>query len=275
MAQNITLWGASYPDVPACLLPKTGGGTARFTDVSDTTAAASDVASGKYFYDANGTRTLGTNSGGGGSMVIQDEPDSHGGTIRHITAGSVVQGTINITSNGTVDVSAYASAEVSVGGGASGYTFIASASYAVNTTSTSGITVGTLSTGDTSIWTSDKMVYVKIRDEAGIRNNYLYGADVFLYNWTARGYPSGTSTYTICGNLYKGSSNGATSPMAIVRSTNYQPNGPGIWPSMFYSNGDIDIKARYSSSDTGTIDGTFAVSVYLLDWPGGIGPWQE
>lgn len=70
MAQNITLLGASYSSVPSVLLPKTGGGTAAFTDVSDTTAAASDVASGKYFYAADGTRTLGTNSGGGGSVTI-------------------------------------------------------------------------------------------------------------------------------------------------------------------------------------------------------------
>lgn len=66
MAQNITLLGANYSAVPAVQLPKTGGGTATFTDVTDTTAAASDVATGKYFYTANGTRTAGTNSGGGG-----------------------------------------------------------------------------------------------------------------------------------------------------------------------------------------------------------------
>lgn len=33
MAQNITLLGASYPDVPAVLLPKTGGGMAAFYDM--------------------------------------------------------------------------------------------------------------------------------------------------------------------------------------------------------------------------------------------------
>jgi hypothetical protein len=67
MAQNITLLGASYSDVPAVTLPKTGGGTATFTDVTDTTAAAADVASGKYFYTAAGVRTQGTASGGGGT----------------------------------------------------------------------------------------------------------------------------------------------------------------------------------------------------------------
>ena len=66
MAQNsITIAGASYPDVPAIEIPKTGGGTAKFTDVSDTTAAAADVASGKWFYTSAGVFTQGTSSGGG------------------------------------------------------------------------------------------------------------------------------------------------------------------------------------------------------------------
>lgn len=54
MAQNITLLGADYPDVPAVDLPKTGGGTARFVDAlgvvtsvngetGDVTITASDL----------------------------------------------------------------------------------------------------------------------------------------------------------------------------------------------------------------------------------------
>lgn len=64
MAQNITLLGASYSDVPAVTLPKTGGGTAKFTDVTPTTASASDVAQGKTFFDSSGTQQTGSASGG-------------------------------------------------------------------------------------------------------------------------------------------------------------------------------------------------------------------
>lgn len=68
MAQNITLLGASYSDVPGVVLPKTGGGTALFTDVADTTAVAEDVAEGKLFHLADGSLATGTASGGGASI---------------------------------------------------------------------------------------------------------------------------------------------------------------------------------------------------------------
>ena len=70
MAQNITLMGASYSAVPAVTLPKTGGGTARFTDASITTAVESDVASGKVFIKADGSQGTGTASGGGGNLTV-------------------------------------------------------------------------------------------------------------------------------------------------------------------------------------------------------------
>ena len=71
MAQSVTLWGASYSDVPAIDVPKTGGGTATFTDTTPTTASASDVSQGKYFFTASGVLTLGTGTGGG--SVTQDQ----------------------------------------------------------------------------------------------------------------------------------------------------------------------------------------------------------
>ena len=72
MAKNVTLLGASYPDVPAVVLPQTGGGTARFTDASVTTAVESDVASGKVFLKADGSIGTGTASGGGGTTYTTE-----------------------------------------------------------------------------------------------------------------------------------------------------------------------------------------------------------
>lgn len=94
MAQNITLMGASYSDVPSVLLPKTGGGTARFDDASVTTATDSDVASGKIFLASNGTITTGTNSGGGGASNVVT------GTFKGTTTGAAMAVTIPYTGTG-------------------------------------------------------------------------------------------------------------------------------------------------------------------------------
>ena len=88
MAQNVTIMGASYSNVPAVTLPKTGGGTARFDDASVTTATASDVAQGKIFLASNGTITTGTASGGGGdsknTQVVQGTTRTTSSTLTAI-----------------------------------------------------------------------------------------------------------------------------------------------------------------------------------------------
>ena len=60
MAQNVVINSVTYQNVPEVDIPKSGGGTAKFYDISDSTAAAGDVLSGKYFYTSAGTKTQGS-----------------------------------------------------------------------------------------------------------------------------------------------------------------------------------------------------------------------
>lgn len=101
-ARNISLLGATYSNVPGVTLPVSGGGSATFYEVSDTTATAADVATGKYFYTASGVKTQGTNSGGGGdsknAQVVQ-------GTTRTTSSSLTAIGAeMTVSKTGTYDV---------------------------------------------------------------------------------------------------------------------------------------------------------------------------
>lgn len=89
-------------------------------DISDTTAVASDVAQGKYFYAATGEKLQGTATGGGTAAIsVVDTLDSHGGTIRTITATDISD-TTAIASDVAQGKYFYTSAGVKTTGTASG-----------------------------------------------------------------------------------------------------------------------------------------------------------
>jgi hypothetical protein len=103
-------------------------------DLTGDTVTPAVLAQGYTAHDASGAPITGT-AAEGGLIIIHDEPDIHGGTIRHITgqdysvrqetdasggtithlsAGTVISGVKTITTNGTHDVAMYADAEVNV-----------------------------------------------------------------------------------------------------------------------------------------------------------------
>ena len=110
MAQNITLMGASYPDVPAIELPKTGGGTATFADPSVTTAVESDVAAGKIFLKANGEIAVGT---AGGSIPCTGIALDYN-SISFDTVGEQIQVTATVTPSNTTETLTWSSSNEDV-----------------------------------------------------------------------------------------------------------------------------------------------------------------
>lgn len=60
MAQNLVINNVSYQNVPEIDVPKSGGGTAKFHDVSDASLSSnSQLLDGVTAYGANGTKYTG------------------------------------------------------------------------------------------------------------------------------------------------------------------------------------------------------------------------
>lgn len=61
MGENIVIAGNTWTDVPSINIPKSGGGTAAFTDTSDATlSAASQLLNGITAYNGAGAKITGT-----------------------------------------------------------------------------------------------------------------------------------------------------------------------------------------------------------------------
>lgn len=141
-------------------------------------------------------------------------------------------------------------------GAGSSYKLLKSAEFTVNTSSTSAIDVGTVAAGSAA-YDSSKIIYVRIRDKAGVRDGYFTESDIWFQNQYQ--YKSEVTLVNVCGRLVIGKGN--------VSSTSC-----GVYAYSISYDGTVTIKAKYSSS-YGTINGTYVVEVYALDWPDKVSPF--
>ena len=220
----------------------------------------------------NGTTTA--PSGKAYSPVTVNVPNSYaaGDEGKVVSNGSLVAQTAHakVTQNGTIDTTLNNSVEIDVsgGGGGSSYTLLASEDFVVSTTSSSSTQVGHIEL-PASAFTSGSIIYIKIRDKAGARAGYYLGSDIFGFNTTvANGNTNNFSHFV--GMQLQYTSEGKYQD--IYNTQGYEYTSYGIFPTVLRTlNGifGVTINSKYSSSATtatGTIDGTFNVQVYLLDY---------
>lgn len=101
---SISLWGAVYSAVPGVTLPTSGGGEATFQWVE-----GSQTISENGTYDVTALEEVVVNVSGGGTPAISvvDTTDSHGGTIRTITALNISDSTLTTADQLSQGVTAY------------------------------------------------------------------------------------------------------------------------------------------------------------------------
>lgn len=142
------------------------------------------------------------------------------------------------------------------------YTLLATAEFAVNTTSTTATAVGTISAGADAV-DENSIIVVSVRDKAGKRNGYFFGSDAWFENFQKAN--GSTSTLTAGGRqgLYVNSSGNFASASASYGVYGYSITNAGV----------VTIRRRYNSS-YGTINGTFVCTVYKVSYPDGKNPFK-
>ena len=143
-------------------------------------------------------------------------------------------------------------------GGESSWTKLGEKDITTSSTSTTNSNVGTISCGSDAA-TKDKIIYVRVRDTAGPRAGYFLGSDTFFINTNkANGSTSAMSTAARLIHRYN------TSNQYVAYSGTY-----GVYAYSITNAGVVNIYRRYNSTNSTTIDGTYHVDVYALDYPDG------
>lgn len=211
--------------------------------------------------------TLQTKSATPTTSAQDVEPDSGYDGLSKVAVDAIPSqyiiptGTKSVTENGTgIDVAQYAAVDVAVpSSGGSSWTKVATAEVEDTYAGTTGAALTTIDLSATP-WTGQALLFVSVRDKAGEVNGKYFGTDTVGF-W---GGPNSSPVYMGC--VYRGYAGNPYGNESYGSSSAY-----GIYPQSYNSSTKVlNIFHRYKSGTTGTIDGTYVIEVYKLDYaPGG------
>lgn len=163
-----------------------------------------------------------------------------------------------VTVPSTTTLDGYSTLIDSISSGTNSWTKLGETNITTASTSTSNANIGSVSCGSAAS-TKDKIIYVRVRDTAGPRAGYFLGSDTFFVNTNkANGSTSAMSTAARLIHRY------TTSSQYGAYSGTY-----GVYAYSITNAGTVNIYRRYNSTNSLTIDGTYHVEVYSLDYPDG------
>ena len=97
MAQNIIINGVTYQNVPRVEIPKSGGGTAQFHDISDATLDnGSKMLSGVTGYGASGAKYTGTIQGKAAATYTPTTSDQTIEAGQYLEGAQTIKGDANL-----------------------------------------------------------------------------------------------------------------------------------------------------------------------------------
>ena len=141
------------------------------------------------------------------------------------------------------------------------YTLVAHDEVEVNTTSTSATNILDIELPGHII---NAMYFIKIRDKAGKRNGYFYGADQWFIDLSKANKSDSLILYrpTILYSINNtGDFNGTGAAMFFPSSSGY-----GVYANCITATGVLRIQSKYAST-VGTINGIYTIDIYMLKWP--------
>ena len=110
MAQNVIINSVVYSNVPEVDIPLNGGGTAKFMDTSDGSAAAGDMLSGKTAY-VNGSKITGNIASKAAATITPTSADQTINASQYLSGAQTIEGIVcanlssaNIASGVTIKI---------------------------------------------------------------------------------------------------------------------------------------------------------------------------